>query len=51
MEPQNIVVSLIILGALAYTGSLIWKKAKSFSKKRECASDCGCGTKSSKFVQ
>ncbi|HLA95132.1 MAG TPA: FeoB-associated Cys-rich membrane protein [Pyrinomonadaceae bacterium] len=51
MEPQNIVVGLIILSALAYAGSLVWKKSRAFSKKGECGTGCGCGTKSTKFVQ
>jgi hypothetical protein len=43
METQTIIAGLIILAALAYVGSLLWKRARSFSRKSECADDCGCG--------
>jgi len=48
MTFQNIVAFLIILGALAYVGSMLWRKTKSFSPKSGCASDCGCGSESKK---
>jgi len=43
METQTMIAGLIILAALAYVGSLLWKRARSFSRKSACADDCGCG--------
>jgi hypothetical protein len=52
MEGQTIVVALIVIGAAAYSGSLLWKRFRSFSvKKAACADDCGCSAKSGKPVQ
>lgn len=48
MTFQNIAAFLIILGALGYVGSMLWRKTKSFSPKSGCANDCGCGTESKK---
>jgi len=48
MTFQNIAAFLIILGALAYVGTMLWRKTKSFSPKSGCASDCGCGSESKK---
>ncbi len=49
MTIQNIIAALIILGALAYTASLVWKKLRAFSPKNGCASGCGCGAKTKKI--
>jgi FeoB-associated Cys-rich membrane protein len=43
---QTIIVSIIIIAAVIYVGSLLLKKAKSFSPKKSCGSDCGCEAKS-----
>lgn len=54
MDAQNIVVALIVIGALAYVGSLLWKKLRAFKpiKKGEaCEADCGCDSPSDKAVQ
>jgi FeoB-associated Cys-rich membrane protein len=45
MNWQNIVVLLIVASALAYIGSMLWKKTKSFSPKAGCDADCGCSSK------
>ncbi|MDQ3089020.1 MAG: FeoB-associated Cys-rich membrane protein [Acidobacteriota bacterium] len=47
MDIQNSIVGTIILLALLYVGSNIWRKVKSFSGKSSCGSNCGCGSKSS----
>ena len=51
MDGQTVVVALIVIGAAAYTGSLLWKRFRSFSAKKACADDCGCSAKSRKPVQ
>lgn len=54
MTAQNIVVALILLGALAYVGSLMWKKLRAFKPIRKgeaCETDCGCDSSSDKAVQ
>lgn len=54
MDAQNIVVALIVLGAVAYVGSLLWKKARAFKpvKKNEaCEADCGCDSPTEKPVR
>jgi hypothetical protein len=52
MDPQAIVVGLIVLGAAAYVGSLLWKRLRSFApKKAACGDDCGCGTDSKKVMR
>jgi len=52
MDGQTIAVGLIVLGAAAYVGSLLWKRARSFApKKKACGDDCGCGTDSKKVMR
>jgi hypothetical protein len=51
MSWQNIVVLLIVLSALGYILSMLWKKTRSFSPKKGCDADCGCGTASSPAVR
>jgi hypothetical protein len=47
MDIQTIIVGLIIFGALAYVGQILFGKLKSFSAKNSsCAANCGCGTES-----
>ncbi|HMS38987.1 MAG TPA: FeoB-associated Cys-rich membrane protein [Pyrinomonadaceae bacterium] len=46
MNFQNIVVGIVILGAIIYVGLMFWKKAKSFKPTNSvCADDCGCENK------
>ncbi|MGE3168190.1 MAG: hypothetical protein AB7G18_04910 [Pyrinomonadaceae bacterium] len=45
MSLQGLVVFLIVLAAIAYVGSISYKKLAAFSPKKACGSDCGCGTK------
>ncbi|MDQ2745794.1 MAG: FeoB-associated Cys-rich membrane protein [Acidobacteriota bacterium] len=42
MNIQSLIVAVIVIAALAYVGQIIWRKARSFSSKSGCASDCGC---------
>ena len=43
---QNIIVALIILGALVYVGNILRQKVKSFKPKdNSCGADCGCESK------
>ena len=51
MDAQTIVVGLIVLGAAAYVGSLLWKRVRSFLPKKACSDDCGCGTDSKKVMR
>jgi hypothetical protein len=45
MDFQTIAVLLIVLAAMLYAGSQIWRKVKSFAPKTSsCASDCGCSS-------
>lgn len=46
MDTQTLIVGIIICAALAYVGWQVWLKARSFSSKKGCGADCGCGTKS-----
>jgi hypothetical protein len=42
MDIQTIIVSIILLLAIAYVAKLIWQKAKSFSsKEKSCETNCG----------
>jgi len=43
MNLQIILVTVILVGAIAYAGAVLWKKARSFSPKSGCDADCGCG--------
>ncbi|MEO8042360.1 MAG: FeoB-associated Cys-rich membrane protein [Acidobacteriota bacterium] len=45
-EFQNIIAMLILVAALAYAGTMLWKKTRAFSGKAGCADDCGCSSKS-----
>jgi hypothetical protein len=51
MDTQSIAVGLIVFGAAAYVGSLLWKRIRSFAPKKPCADDCGCGTDSKKVMR
>jgi len=46
MNWQIVIVAIIILLALLYVSKNLWLKAKSFSPKSSCATDCGCEKKS-----
>jgi len=48
MNAQNIILILIVASALLYIASMVWKKVRSFSPKKGCDSDCGCGTSAKK---
>jgi hypothetical protein len=53
MNAQNIVVALIVLGALAYVVSQLWKKVRAFKPVKKgdaCEADCGCESRSDKAV-
>lgn len=45
MNWQIIIVAIIISVALLYVGRNFWRKAKSFTPKGGCGSDCGCSAK------
>lgn len=51
MDSQSIVVGLIVLAAVGYVGSLLWKRIRAFLPKKACSEDCGCGTNSKKVVR
>jgi len=51
LDIQTLIAGLIVLGALAYAGTLIRKKVRAFSPKKGCGDDCGCGSNSKKAVQ
>jgi hypothetical protein len=48
MNLQFLIVALIVIGALAFAGRGMLKRARSFSAKSDCGVDCGCGDKSGK---
>ena len=50
MNIQAIIVTIIVLAALAYIGQILWRKTKSFSSKSGCDSGCGCEAKQSSKV-
>ncbi|MBX3244721.1 MAG: FeoB-associated Cys-rich membrane protein [Acidobacteria bacterium] len=39
---EYVVIGLIVAGAVAYIGLVIFKKTRSMSSKNDCGSDCGC---------
>ena len=45
LDLQNIIAALVLVGAFAYAGMMFWKKTRSFSRKADCADDCGCSSK------
>lgn len=45
MNIQSIIVICVVLAAIAYIGNMFWKQAKATTKKGDCGSNCGCGTK------
>lgn len=50
-EIQTLIAVVIVLGALAYAGTLIRKKVRAFSPRKSCGDDCGCSSNSTKAVQ
>jgi len=45
MNAQNIIVAVIVLGALLYVGNILRRKVRAFKPKdASCGADCGCGT-------
>jgi FeoB-associated Cys-rich membrane protein len=50
MNIQAIIVTIIVLAALAYVGQILWRKTKSFSSKSSCGAGCGCEAKQSNKV-
>jgi hypothetical protein len=42
MDLQGSIVLLIVAGAIGFAGIALFRKARSFSKKKNCGSDCGC---------
>jgi hypothetical protein len=47
MDLQIAIVLLIIAGAIAFAGLTFARKAKGFSTKNNCGTDCGCGDQKS----
>ena len=45
MNWQILIVMVIVALALLYVGANVWRKAKSFSPKGNCGTDCGCESK------
>jgi hypothetical protein len=43
---QFLIVALLIAGAAAYAAVIFLRKSSAFSKKSNCAGDCGCSSKS-----
>jgi hypothetical protein len=46
LDLQSIIAGFIILAALLYAASILLRKTKAFSRKADCADDCGCSSKS-----
>jgi hypothetical protein len=49
MDAQLLIVSLILLIAIAFAGRAIYRRTRSFSPKSGCDADCGCGGESQKL--
>jgi hypothetical protein len=49
MNLQAIIVIGLILAAVLYAASTLYKKRRAFSTKAGCAEDCGCGGTSKKL--
>jgi FeoB-associated Cys-rich membrane protein len=45
MNWQIVIVAIIVLLAILFVGRNFLRKAKAFSPKGNCGSDCGCETK------
>jgi hypothetical protein len=45
LELQNILAALLLGGALTYAATMLWQKMRAFSRKADCADDCGCSSK------
>jgi len=45
MDLQGTIVLLIIAGAVGFAGLTFERKSRSFSRKKNCGSNCGCGHK------
>jgi len=45
LEIQNIIAAILLAGAFAYAGTMLWKKARAFSNKGNCGDDCSCSAK------
>jgi hypothetical protein len=50
MDFQLIIVLIVIVGALAFAGLTLARKAKGFSIKNDCGADCGCGDSKDKLT-
>ena len=42
MDIQNMIVLLIIAGAVGFAGVAFVRKTRSFLTKKNCGSNCGC---------
>lgn len=45
---QEIIVLMIVAGAIAFVGRMAYSKSRAFSPKTSCGNDCGCSTDSNK---
>jgi hypothetical protein len=43
MAPDQVLVLLIVLAALGFTGRRIWRSVAASRAKPGCGDDCGCG--------
>ena len=43
MTIQSIIAILIIAGAVCFVGVAAVRRVRSFSTKRKCETECGCG--------
>jgi len=50
MNIQLIIVIAIIVAAVLYGARLVLKRTRSFSIKKSCGDDCGCGGDSKKVI-
>ena len=44
-DVQFLIVAFLIAGAVAYAAVAFLRKSSAFSKKTDCADDCGCTSK------
>lgn len=48
VDLQLVIVVAVIVGAIAFAGVTLARKARGFSTKNDCGSDCGCGDQTQK---
>jgi len=49
MDIQLIIVTIIVVGAVAYAANMVWRKSRSVVRP-SCNDDCGCSSSKAKTL-